>query len=118
MTCCPVCGSALGEGPVTLHPARGLVVANGRFQALTGTEMRVLQELALSWPNVVPKTRLMDALYGLQGDEPGDKIIDVFICKLRRKIKPLGVAIHTHWATGYSLGAEGAPRIAETEDRQ
>lgn len=41
-----------------------------------------------------------------EGDWPDLKIIDVFICKLRKKFSPLGVVIHTQWGVGYYLTAE------------
>ena len=33
-----------------------------------------------------------------------DKIdVDVFVCKVRRKLKPFGVAIRTIWGVGYAI---------------
>lgn len=103
---CPVCGGTLPEMPVTIFPERGIVVGGGRFATITGREGEVLARLCASYPNVVSKSALMDALYSGSIDaEPGEKIIDVFICKLRKKIEPLGIRIETAWGTGYSLGA-------------
>jgi two-component system cell cycle response regulator CtrA len=42
--------------------------------------------------------------YGL--DEPDIKIIDVFVCKLRKKLAPHGIKIETCWGRGYSLPLE------------
>lgn len=45
------------------------------------------------------------ALYGNRpdGDEVDVKIVDVMLCKLRKKLKPLGVEIGTEWGEGYFI---------------
>lgn len=71
----------------------------------------------------VTKDQIMAALYrDLHRDEAEPKIVDVFICKLRRKLKPFGIKIETVWGVGYYLDplqraefskiAEGAARAA------
>lgn len=42
----------------------------------------------------------------LPNQEVDPKIVDVFICKIRAKLKPSGIAIETLWGVGYSLPAE------------
>ena len=47
----------------------------------------------------------MDRLYN-DTDEPDDKIIDVFVCKLRKKLSAAGVEgaeIATKWGKGFAL---------------
>ena len=39
-------------------------------------------------------------------DEPEMKIVDVFICKLRKKIRPFGLEIATVWGLGYRMSPE------------
>lgn len=34
------------------------------------------------------------------------KIVDVFICKMRKKLKPYGVAFETQWGSGYFMTPE------------
>ena len=54
---------------------------------------------------VLSKTAFLSHLYGGM-DEPEPKIIDVFICKLRRKLElagASGVSIDTVWGQGYIL---------------
>jgi|AP82_1055514.scaffolds.fasta_scaffold41401_3 two-component system cell cycle response regulator CtrA len=43
--------------------------------------------------------------------ETSPKIVDVTICKLRAKLKPFGIKIHTHWGLGYSIGAVDRDRL-------
>ena len=56
----------------------------------------------------VTKTGLMTALYADPGSDetPDEKIIDVFVCKLRKKVAPFGIAINTYWGNGYGMPPE------------
>lgn len=51
---------------------------------------------------VVSKAQLFTALFGV-GAEQDPKNVDVYIYKLRRKLKPLGFRIETVWGQGYRL---------------
>lgn len=47
------------------------------------------------------------------GKEPVDqKMVDVMICKLRKKIKPHGVTIDTMWGIGYHMTSENRERCS------
>lgn len=37
---------------------------------------------------------------------PDIKIVDVFVCKMRKKLRPYGITIDTVWGRGYLLTAE------------
>jgi DNA-binding response OmpR family regulator len=109
---CPLCGSEVGELPVTLLPERGMVVASGRFAVLTGHEMQLLQRLVEIFPRVLTKEGAIEWMYQINPDRvPEIKIIDVFVCKLRKKIDPLGVRIDTLWGKGYALAVAVKPTI-------
>jgi two-component system cell cycle response regulator CtrA len=72
---------------------------------LTGKEYQMLELLSLRKGTTLTKEMFLNHLYGGM-DEPELKIIDVFICKLRKK---LSVAtggknyIETVWGRGYVL---------------
>jgi two-component system, cell cycle response regulator CtrA len=68
---------------------------------LTGAEARVFAHLASR--DFATKQSLMLALYGDRPEEPEIKIVDVFVCKLRKKIARFGVSIETVWGQGYRL---------------
>ncbi|MCS0501595.1 winged helix-turn-helix domain-containing protein [Ancylobacter mangrovi] len=69
---------------------------------LTSSECRVFGVLLKR--EVATKDAIMAALYRADGREEAEmKIVDVFICKIRRKVKPFGVVIVTRWAVGWSL---------------
>lgn len=80
----------------------------GLTTALPNTWHLSLQEevvfrLLYSRRRPVPRWELMDGLYGDNGMRPGDKIIDVLICKMRKKLDPYGILIETVWGNGYQL---------------
>ena len=77
------------------------------FNDLTGKEGIMLSVLMA---NKAPRrTTFMAAIYGnkIHDDEVADiKIIDVFMCKLRKKIQKYGVEIKTVWGEGYYISPE------------
>lgn len=84
---------------------------------LTGREARLL--LFLAARGEATKGQIMTALYADRTDDPPEiKIVDVFVCKLRRKLKPFGIAILTLWGRGYALepAARAAVRAAIADD--
>lgn len=100
---CPCCRRPLPETNDLVIDS-GIVVCNGRVAALTIQENALLEILAAAKGRVQSKERLLASLYALQPDDPPEiKIIDVFVCKLRKKLKPLGVEIFTVRGQGYRL---------------
>lgn len=84
--------------------ARSVEVA-GRRLHVTGKEYSILELLSLRKGTTLTKEMFLDHLYG-GIDEPELKIIDVFICKLRKKIAALSGGDHyieTVWGRGYVL---------------
>ena len=89
---------------------------------LTGKEYAILELLMLRKGIVLTKEMFLNHLYGGM-DEPETKIIDVFICKLRKKLTSFGAGdlIVTVWGRGYMMrdplrvGVDGRviPNIAE-----
>ncbi|MEL6218253.1 MAG: response regulator transcription factor [Pseudomonadota bacterium] len=72
---------------------------------LTGKEYQMLELLSLRKGSTLTKEMFLNHLYGGM-DEPEVKIIDVFICKLRKKLSTAtGGAnyIETVWGRGYVL---------------
>ena len=70
---------------------------------LTGSEADML--LALRSGKLMSKEQLHSALFWRrnESDTPGMKIIDVFACKIRKKLLGSGVHIETMWGLGYRL---------------
>jgi len=91
-------------GPLTLNLGSREVMVEGRPVHLTGKEYAILELLALRKGVVMTKEAFLNHLYG-GIDEPEVKIIDVFICKLRKKLAQAGATdlIGTVWGRGYVL---------------
>jgi len=81
---------------------------------LTGKEYAMLELLSLRKGTTLTKEMFLNHLYGGM-DEPEQKIIDVFICKLRKKLQVAtgdDSYIETVWGRGYVL----RDPVGESED--
>jgi two-component system cell cycle response regulator CtrA len=78
----------------------------GKHVHLTGKEYQMLELLSLRKGTTLTKEMFLNHLYGGM-DEPELKIIDVFICKLRKKLDGASEDdqkfIQTIWGRGYVL---------------
>lgn len=84
---------------------RNLITINDNFVPLTHKEYQILYLLGIRKGSVLSKHAFISHIYG-GIDEPDSKIIDVFICKLRRKLDEWGLEkakIETVWGQGYML---------------
>ena len=97
-----------------LDQGAGTLCLHGRSIKLTRTEQALLVRLLRSEGGLVTRAQLHDALYASRGDSdcPADKILDVLICKLRRKATQIGAPalIATVWGRGWRM-AGVAPRV-------
>jgi two-component system cell cycle response regulator CtrA len=99
------------EGMVINLDQKVVEIAGTRVP-LTSKEYQMLELLALRKGTTITKEMFLNHLYGGM-DEPELKIIDVFICKLRRKLANASGGknyIETIWGRGYVL-REGAPEM-------
>ena len=90
----------------------------GEKVALSGREHAVFRQLALNAPRVVSKAAIYDAVYGMAEEQPFDKVIDVYVCKIRKKIASAAGMGHSYIETvhgrGYKLSPPAAPSAADT----
>ena len=102
----------LAVGPLVLNLGSREVTVAGTSVHLTGKEYAILELLTLRKGVVMTKEAFLNHLYGGM-DEPEVKIIDVFICKLRKKLAQAGAdnLIATVWGRGYVL-REPNPAVA------
>jgi two-component system cell cycle response regulator CtrA len=92
-------------GPIVVDLSKHEVMVGESRLDLTSKEYRILELLSLRKGSTLGKSHFLSHLYG-GIDEPESKIIDVFICKLLRKlIESTGGDnyIHTVWGQGYVL---------------
>ncbi len=109
-------GSVIRIGRLAVDIGAKTVEIDGKPLKTTAKEYGILELMALRRGMTLTKENFLDHLYGGM-DEPEQKIIDVFICKLRKKIAALTGderAIKTIWGRGYTLDdAETADGLAE-----
>ncbi|MBP0492019.1 response regulator transcription factor CtrA [Pararoseomonas indoligenes] len=103
---------SVAVGNLTLDLGAREAQVEGRSVHLTGKEYAILELLTLRKGMVMTKEAFLNHLYGGM-DEPEVKIIDVFICKLRKKLAQAGCdeLIGTVWGRGYVLRDPSAAPI-------
>jgi len=97
--------SIVKTGKLTVNLDTRTVEVDGRPLHLTGKEYGILELLSLRKGTTLTKEAFLNNLYGGM-DEPELKIIDVFICKLRKKLNAATGGenyIETVWGRGYTL---------------
>lgn len=97
--------SLIRTGRLTVNLDARTVEVDGQPLHLTGKEYGILELLSLRKGTTLTKEMFLNHLYGGM-DEPELKIIDVFVCKLRKKLAQATDGdnyIETVWGRGYVL---------------
>jgi len=97
--------SVIQTGDPVVNLDTKMVEVGGQRVHLTGEEHQILELLSLRKGTSVTKEMFLTNLYGGM-DEPEIKIIDVFICKLRKKLANTSGGknyIETIWGRGYVM---------------
>ena len=97
--------SLIRTGKLTVNLDTRTAEVDSQPLHLTGKEYGILELLSLRKGTTLTKEMFLNHLYGGM-DEPELKIIDVFICKLRKKLSASCAGenyIHTVWGRGYVL---------------
>ncbi|SFN38605.1 two component transcriptional regulator, winged helix family [Roseovarius lutimaris] len=109
--------SVIRTGKINVNLDAKTVDVGGKTVHLTGKEYQMLELLSLRKGTTLTKEMFLNHLYGGM-DEPELKIIDVFICKLRKKVSEATDGanyIETVWGRGYVLRD---PDPSEMEDQR
>jgi two-component system cell cycle response regulator CtrA len=107
--------SIISTGRISVNLDAKTVDVGGMPVHLTGKEYQMLELLSLRKGTTLTKEMFLNHLYGGM-DEPELKIIDVFICKLRKKLSEATGGdnhIETVWSRGYVLRDPEKGRQAE-----
>ena len=98
--------SIITTGPIKVNLDARTVEIDSKQLHLTSKEYGIIELLSLRKGATLTKEMFLNHLYGGM-DEPEVKIIDVFICKLRKKMEKVspaaGTCIETVWGRGYVL---------------
>lgn len=111
-----VIGQPIQMAGALFYPERSTVEGNGASVHLSKHECTVLETIARHPGLCITKAVIMLALYA-QRDEAQIKIVDVFICKLRKKLAAATAGqevIETVWGQGYRFVPAGfAPAVVD-----
>lgn len=97
--------SLIRTGKLAVNLDAKTVEVDGARVHLTAKEYAIVELLSLRKGSTLTKEMFLNHLYGGM-DEPEGKIIDVFICKLRKKLAHASGGenyINTVWGRGYNL---------------
>ncbi|MFT5182490.1 MAG: two-component system cell cycle response regulator CtrA [Alphaproteobacteria bacterium] len=97
--------SVIKTGKLQVNLDARTVEVDAKPVHLTGKEYGILELLSLRKGTTLTKEMFLNHLYGGM-DEPELKIIDVFVCKLRKKLSQASageIYIETVWGRGYVL---------------
>jgi len=111
--------SVINTGKLKVNLDTRTVEVENKLLHLTGKEYGILELLSLRKGTTLTKEMFLNHLYGGM-DEPELKIIDVFVCKLRKKLSNATGGenyIETVWGRGYVLrdpveGSADTPQLA------
>src|ERR1700738_3663891 len=95
--------STIRTRTVVVNLDERLVSVDDQLVRLTGKEYDILELLSLRKGTILTKEMILEHLYG-GIDEPELKIIDIFVCKLRKKLAQATGGSHyieTVWGRGY-----------------
>lgn len=109
--------SIIHTGRVAVNLDAKTADVDGQQVHLTGKEYQMLELLSLRKGTTLTKEMFLNHLYGGM-DEPELKIIDVFICKLRKKLTEATGGenyIETVWGRGYVLRDPDPRSVAQMD---
>jgi two-component system cell cycle response regulator CtrA len=107
--------SVITTGKLTVNLDAKTVEVDSHRVHLTGKEYQMLELLSLRKGTTLTKEMFLNHLYGGM-DEPELKIIDVFICKLRKNLAAATEGanyIETVWGRGYVLRDPNGEEIVQ-----
>lgn len=108
---CHCCGQSVKYPEVLIDEGDRFINYKGVSSRLTSHEFTIAI-LLLRRPNFTfSKDKIFDEIYGLLPfcDWPDIKIVDVWICKIRKKLSGTGLIVKSHWGNGYSIILEPIP---------
>ena len=93
----------LDIGPLKLDIGTHQLLEGDRILEFPRRELALLAALVQANGRTVSKASLLDQLYGA-GSETDEKVIEVYVSRLRKRLSPYGVNILVHRGIGYSMG--------------
>ena len=102
---CPTCEHEMPELGAFWDEAAGVCIVDGvKSDHMSHTMFRLAKALFDNSPNIMSRLRLHDVLYSERDDGgPYDKIVDIWICRLRMALGPVDLIIQNVWGAGYVM---------------
>jgi len=91
-----------GIGELQFDPAARQLFAGEALIELPRREMSVFECLLNADGRLVSKTALLDHAYGV-GADVDEKVVEVYVSRIRARLKPYGIAIRAQRGLGYQL---------------
>ena len=104
-------------GTLLFFPNTGKISPENKNNRLTPCEASVLEAIARGKGDIVSKELLYQLVLWLSANKPQPKIVDVLVCKIRKKLGTAGGCIVTAWGRGYYL-SETSVDISHSISRQ
>lgn len=95
---------ALAIGQLTFEPGARVVMLEGVPLDLPRRELALFEALLRADGRTVTKQSLLDSLYGT-GADVGEEVVEVYVSRLRKRLKPHGVEIRVKRGLGYAMQA-------------
>jgi len=77
---------------------------SGKTVKLSPREHTIFQCLFTNAPKVMSRVAVYDAVYSLADNQPFDKVIDVYVCKIRKKLGTAALSKHHYIETVFGRG--------------
>lgn len=110
MNDCPHCQELRDEIEV-LKRALGSEIPLPLQFKFSRTEEKMVRVL-LARNGVVSQDQMMDAVYSLEMNSPEPQVVHVFLCRIRKRLKPHDIEIHTVWGRGWHMTADDKAKMA------
>lgn len=100
--CGSTASSELLAGKIRMDLSRRVAEVNEQPLDLTGREWDILQQLALATPKPLSKKTMVESL-SMWDNELTENAVEIYVSRLRHKLRGCGVEIHTIRGFGYRL---------------
>lgn len=104
-----VSAESINQG-VKLLAEGNLLLKHGTKLKLTPSEFKIIQALIGKQDEVVTRSEIIHAL---EGDGITQRVVDVHVSSLRKKLFKLGIGIETQWGKGYRINLKADARSAQ-----
>jgi Transcriptional regulatory protein, C terminal len=108
--CCEGCGRPFLVDVEGIIVAGDIISFNGLSATITFRERQLIALFLKNFGETVHRERIFGTIW--QDEDVQEKIVDVYVCKLNKKLMPLGLKIVSTWGIGKKLEFFDAQPVA------